>query len=71
MDKFTDEDGRMILINIQMFMSHINRNINSMHNYKLTPSLKKYIECLTIHDNTFSNIYIVYLHISGEKNEIG
>jgi hypothetical protein len=44
-------------------MSHINRNINSIHNYKLTPSLKKYIECLTIHDNTVSNIYIVYLHI--------
>ena len=44
-------------------MSHINRNINSIHNYYLTPSLKKYIECLTIHDNTFTNIYIVYLHI--------
>jgi hypothetical protein len=41
----------------------INRNINSIHNYNLTPSLKIYIECLTIHDNTFSNIYIVYLHI--------
>ena len=31
-------------------MSHINRNINSIHNYNLTPSLTKYIECLTIHD---------------------
>jgi hypothetical protein len=53
----------IIFLEIILFMSHINRNTNSIHNYNLTPSLKKYIECLTIHDNTFSNIYIVYLHI--------
>ena len=31
-------------------MSHINRNINSIHNYNLTPSLKKYIEWLSALD---------------------